>query len=77
MCPDVQAHFLHLLGMEGVEATRVDLLPLQAANTDHLSMYAFMDISLDPYPYAGERILGNTPGGRSCCHSLSPSHLSL
>ena len=73
-CPHAvdQAHFLHLLGLEGVEATRVDLLPLQAANTDHLSMYAFMDISLDPFPYAGESGL-HTGGRRSLCHSLSLS----
>lgn len=28
-------------------------VPAQAANSDHLSTYSFMDISLDPYPYAG------------------------
>ena len=32
---------------------RVDLLPLTAGNADHLATYAHMDISLDPFPYAG------------------------
>lgn len=31
----------------------MDLLPLAAANSDHLATYALMDISLDPFPYAG------------------------
>ena len=64
--PFAKAHFLHLLGLEGVEPERVDLLPLQAANTDHLATYAFIDISLDPYPYAGETL-----------ESLSQSLLSI
>ena len=32
---------------------QVDLLPLTAANRDHLAQYAMMDVSLDPWPYAG------------------------
>lgn len=31
----------------------MDLLPLAAANRDHLTQYALMDVSLDPWPYAG------------------------
>lgn len=44
-----------LLQMEihGITAERVDLLPLTASNIDHLATYAWMDISLDPWPYAG------------------------
>lgn len=38
----------------GVEAWRVDLLPLTAGTGDHLSVYGMMDISLDTFPYAGE-----------------------
>lgn len=45
---------MNLLSMEGVESSRVDLLPLAAANSDHLATYSIMDISLDPYPYAGK-----------------------
>ena len=37
----------------GIDTARVDLLPLAAANSDHLGTYAHMDISLDPFPYAG------------------------
>ena len=36
-----------------VEAERVDLLPLMPATADHLLAYSLMDISLDPFPYAG------------------------
>ncbi len=36
-----------------MDGSRVDLLPLAAANADHLATYALMDISLDPFPYAG------------------------
>ena len=48
-----QAHFLHLLSQDGIPPGRVDLMPLVAANSDHLATYACLDISLDPYPYAG------------------------
>mmetsp|Transcript_37645 Transcript_37645/g.111342 ORF Transcript_37645/g.111342 Transcript_37645/m.111342 type:complete len:770 (-) Transcript_37645:253-2562(-) len=52
-CESAKLHFLNQLAVHGVDPSRVDLLPLVAANQDHLSMYAFMDISLDPFPYAG------------------------
>ncbi|KAG1668374.1 hypothetical protein FOA52_004883 [Chlamydomonas sp. UWO 241] len=52
-CDSAKAHFLNQLAVMGVDPARVDLLPLLAANSDHLSTYAFMDISLDPFPYAG------------------------
>ena len=39
--------------IHGITAERVDLLPLTASNSDHLATYAWMDISLDPWPYAG------------------------
>lgn len=41
----------------GVAAWRVDLLPLTAGTGEHLSVYGLMDISLDPFPYAGELVL--------------------
>ncbi len=31
----------------------MDLLPLAPATPEHLGTYAAMDISLDPFPYAG------------------------
>lgn len=36
-----------------ITSDRIDLLPLTAGNTEHLATYAHMDISLDPWPYAG------------------------
>lgn len=38
---------------EGVEASRITLIPLEAQTKNHLSKYNEMDISLDPFPYAG------------------------
>lgn len=32
---------------------RVDVLPLTAGTAEHLGLYAAMDVSLDPFPYAG------------------------
>lgn len=41
------------LAAAGVAAWRVDLLPLTAGTGEHLSVYSLMDLSLDPFPYAG------------------------
>lgn len=49
----VQVHFLRQLKMEGIDPVRIDLLPHTSGTFDHLSMYSAMDISLDPFPYAG------------------------
>lgn len=81
-CEAAKAHFLNLLRLEGVEPCRVDLLPLLASNTDHLTTYSIMDISLDPYPYAGttttcEALLMGVPcvtlcgGGHAHCVGAS------
>lgn len=32
---------------------QVDLIPLTATNRDHLTQYAWLDVGLDPWPYAG------------------------
>jgi predicted O-linked N-acetylglucosamine transferase (SPINDLY family) len=37
----------------GIDSSRVDLMPLIAQTHDHLSAYSLMDLSLDPFPYAG------------------------
>jgi predicted O-linked N-acetylglucosamine transferase (SPINDLY family) len=34
-------------------APQVDLLPLTPTNRQHLAQYSLVDISLDPWPYAG------------------------
>jgi len=52
-CETARNHFLGLLQAEGVESWRVDLVPLVAGNTEHLATYSSIDISLDPFPYAG------------------------
>ena len=52
MC-SAKAHVLSQFAAAGIDTARVDLLPLAAANSDHLGTYAHMDISLDPFPYAG------------------------
>lgn len=48
-----KAHVLSQFAAAGLDTSRIDLLPLAAANSDHLGTYAHMDISLDPFPYAG------------------------
>ncbi|GAB4815161.1 hypothetical protein N2152v2_002207 [Parachlorella kessleri] len=52
-CEVVRNHYWRLFEEAGVDRSRVDLLPLAAANRDHLSQYAWMDVGLDPFPYAG------------------------
>ncbi|CAK0734281.1 hypothetical protein CVIRNUC_000409 [Coccomyxa viridis] len=52
-CASAKAHVLSQFAAAGIDTARVDLLPLAAANSDHLGTYAHMDISLDPFPYAG------------------------
>ncbi|GLI61429.1 hypothetical protein VaNZ11_003789 [Volvox africanus] len=52
-CEAARGHVLQQLAAVGVESWRVDLLPLAPGNAEHLATYALMDISLDPFPYAG------------------------
>ncbi|PNH00482.1 putative UDP-N-acetylglucosamine--peptide N-acetylglucosaminyltransferase SPINDLY, partial [Tetrabaena socialis] len=52
-CEAARAHLLRQLAALGVEPWRVDLLPLVPGNAPHLATYGCMDISLDPFPYAG------------------------
>lgn len=65
---------------------RVDLLPLAAATADHLSMYGLLDVSLDPWPYAGttttaECLLMGVPAvtlrGRCHAHNVGVSLLQV
>jgi protein O-GlcNAc transferase len=53
-CPQARALWMARLAALGVEAWRVDLLPLAHSNADHLAQYGLLDVSLDPFPYAGE-----------------------
>lgn len=52
-CEAARQHYQAVLREQGLDTRRVDLLPLAAANADHLATYGDMDISLDPWPYAG------------------------
>ncbi len=52
-CEAARSHVLQQLAAVGVEPWRVDLLPLAPGNAQHLATYSLMDISLDPFPYAG------------------------
>ncbi|WIA22301.1 hypothetical protein OEZ85_004618 [Tetradesmus obliquus] len=52
-CPAARHHVMGQLAAAGVAAWRVDLLPLTAGTGEHLSVYSLMDLSLDPFPYAG------------------------
>jgi len=52
-CPQARALWMSRLGALGVEGWRVDLLPLAPSNAEHLAQYGLVDISLDPFPYAG------------------------
>jgi predicted O-linked N-acetylglucosamine transferase (SPINDLY family) len=53
-CAQARALWMARLGALGVDAWRVDLLPLAHTNAEHLAQYALLDVSLDPFPYAGE-----------------------
>lgn len=57
-CEAARSHVLQQLAAVGVEPWRVDLLPLAPGNTQHLATYSLMDISLDPFPYAGACVAG-------------------
>jgi len=52
-CPSVRKKILERFEQEGVEAKRVDLIPLLPTTNEHLQSYSMVDISLDTYPYAG------------------------
>lgn len=68
-CAQTRALWAARLAAAGVDALRVDLLPLAASNAEHLGQYALLDVSLDPFPYAGERRL-RTAGCGGAQHAL-------
>ena len=53
LCTETQRYWLKRFTSRGVPGWRVSLLPLTAGTGDHMSQYSMMDISLDPWPYAG------------------------
>ena len=62
-CSDTRNLWLRRFAAHGIARWRIDLLPLTAGTADHMAQYSLMDISLDPWPYAG--VL------RMNCHALS------
>ncbi len=38
---------------QGIDAHRVDLIPLLPTTSEHLAAYASVDLSVDTFPYAG------------------------
>ena len=52
-CAETRAMWLRRFTARGIAGWRIDLLPLTADTGDHLQQYSLMDMSLDPWPYAG------------------------
>jgi len=52
-CPSVRQKVLERFEAEGIEAKRVDLIPLLPTTSEHLQSYSMIDISVDTFPYAG------------------------
>ncbi|GFR51332.1 hypothetical protein Agub_g13698, partial [Astrephomene gubernaculifera] len=84
-CEAARAHVMRQLQEVGIEPWRVDLLPLAPGNAQHLATYALMDISLDPFPYAGtttttESLFMGVPcltlAGRCHAHNVGVSLLT-
>ena len=54
-CQDTRTMWLQRFAVHGIATWRIDLLPLTAGTCDHMEQYSLMDLSLDPWPYAGGR----------------------
>ena len=65
-CSHTRAHFNRRFEREGIESWRIDLLPLSRQTKDHLSLYSLMDISLDPWPYAGPLLHSSSSAHARC-----------
>eukprot|EP00920_Eleutheroschizon_duboscqi_P032927 GHVT01079400.1.p1 GENE.GHVT01079400.1~~GHVT01079400.1.p1 ORF type:complete len:623 (+),score=137.03 GHVT01079400.1:139-1869(+) len=51
--PEMQEDWVKRFTALGIEAHRIDLVPLVPDCTNHLKMYDAVDIALDTFPYAG------------------------
>ena len=49
----VQQRILAQFANNGIDSSRIDLMPLMQRNYDHLKAYELIDIALDSWPYAG------------------------
>jgi hypothetical protein len=56
-CAETRAMWLKRFTSRDVASWRIDLLPLTAQTGDHMQQYSMMDISLDPWPYTGKRLV--------------------
>jgi protein O-GlcNAc transferase len=52
-CPETRGLWLRRFTARGISRWRVELLPLTPGTAEHMAQYSLMDISLDPWPYAG------------------------
>lgn len=52
-CEQNRRHFTQQFASHGVRTYQLDLIPYSKDTQDHLTSYSRMDISLDPWPYAG------------------------
>jgi hypothetical protein len=53
LCLETQRYWLRRFTARGIPGWRISLFPLTTDTCRHLSQYAMMDISLDPWPYSG------------------------
>lgn len=51
--PATQAHLREAFAACGIAADRLEIVPPEAAASDHLAIYHRVDIALDPFPYNG------------------------
>lgn len=52
-CETVRQRYWAIFEENGIDSSRIDLIPLTASTQDHLDQYSLMDVALDPWPYAG------------------------
>ena len=51
--PEVRRRYVDAFARHGVDATRLELRPWEAARTSHLAVYGEVDLALDTFPYNG------------------------
>ena len=81
----VRQRYLDMFASFGIAPERIALLGLVPHNTNHLTAYSLMDVSLDPWPYAGttttcEALLMGVPSitlkGNQHAHNVGVSLLT-
>lgn len=77
VCETTKAYFMNMFKAEGVESWRVDLLPLTQQTHDHLGLYSLIDISLDPWPYAGDLASYKLVKCHECTSSICSLNMAM